>query len=588
MVRIFGIWGLLALIFSVQGCAALEPEPAYGLAIEPLTLAQGQHVRADMPKTTPLVPVPHSPKISQLTEDLVYQILLGEISAQRGELGVAVESYKKATALSHDAQVAKRATKIAMYEGNVSALEVATQWAELDPTSISAQKTVAFLYFRIQDYDNALRHLRKLLTLNEQEKTDGYLFVANLLSQVSDRNAALILMTRLVDESKNDYRADFALAKLAVVAKNYVLAKKRVDKVLLKVPDDTAAKALMGRILVSAGKKQEALAYFQSLYEKGQADFSMKNTYARLLVSNKQYDQAKQVFQNLLTDKPKKNETIYALALLAMQTEVFEVAEQYLQVLEKAKFKPNEVKFYLGQLNDEFRLLKKAYHWYRQVGQGKYYFDARLRMVDLLALEGKITDSRSLLRHLRAVFPKLKVKLYLLEGDVLERANTLDAQMTVYNDALKEYPDNAEILYNRALLGEKIGRLDILERDLRKVLQHYPENANALNALGYTLAERTKRYDEALPLIQLAFVLKPDDAAVMDSMGWVQYKLGHLSAAGTYLRQAYTQLADGEIAAHLSEVLYHQGEKEEAKHIWQKAMDKEPNNNHLLELKHYF
>jgi len=585
MGKILDICCLFGLILSVEGCAAV-PLKADVVAVEPLTVAQGQHVRADTAK--PIVLNPHYAQVSQLNEDLIYQILLGEISAQRGELGIAVESYKRATELSHDAQVAERATKMAMYDGNVSALEVAKQWAALDPTSIPAQKTVAFLSFRMKQYDRTLLHLKKLLVLSEQEKTDGYLFVANLLAQVKDRTAAVALMTRLVSESKDNHAANFALAKLAVVAKDYPLAQARVEWVLQQAPDNAAAKALFGRILISSGKKQAALTYFQDLYAEGDASFSVKNTYARLLVDDKNYAKAKQVFQSVLADKPKDNNTIYALALLSMQTQAFDAAGQYLQVLHRAQFKSDEVRFYLGQLGDELKQSEKAYQWYRQVGQGKYYLDARLRMIDLLALDEKIEESRALVRNLRVLFPKLSVKLFLLEGDILERAKLFDVQMALYNDALATYPDDQTILYNRALLGEKMGRLDILERDLRQILKHNPENANALNALGYTLAEQTGRYHEALPLIQLAFVLKPDDAAVMDSMGWVQYKLGHLSAATAYLREAYTKLADGEIAAHLSEVLYRRGEHVEAKQIWQEGLGKEPDNKYLLELNDYF
>ena len=271
-----------------------------------------------------------------------------------------------------------------------------------------------------------------------------------------------------------------------------------------------------------------------------------------------------------------------------MQTESFDTAEQYLKVLDTAKFKVNEVRFYLGQISDAKEQFDDAFQWYQQIRLGKHYFDAQVRMVDILSSQGKIKQARVLIRSIRVQFPDLSVKLYLLEAELVEQVKDFNESMTIYDTALKTHPKDEDLLYNRALLGEEMGRMDILERDLRAIIAFNPKSANALNALGYTLVEKTPRVDEGLKMIQQALRLKPNDPAILDILGWAQYKLGDLDQAELHLRKAFDVLTDGEVAAHLSEVLYRRGKKQEAKKIWSDAMTKNPESEHLLAIKDLF
>jgi tetratricopeptide (TPR) repeat protein len=568
----------LFLIVGISGCTAATPPTVIKKTPQHSAPVKAVPAAVVKPKAVPV----------ELSENLLYHLLVGEIATQRGEFKEAVKSYKEATILSNNIEVAKRATKIAVYDGSDDALSIAKQWVTLDPKDAEAQKTVAILYFRVGDTANALVHMKRLLSFSDIKKVDGYLFIANLLSQEKDVQSTISLMSDLVDSTGSTAQGNFALATLAVVAKRLRVAQERAEKVLTMTPGDLRAQNLFGRILIGSEQKPQALEYFQTIYDAGNADLKMKNTLARLFVDVKRYGDAKSVFQNMLALEPRNNETVYALALLAMQTESFDTAEQYLKVLDTAKFKVNEVRFYLGQISDAKEQFDDAFQWYQKIRLGKHYFDAQVRMVDILSSQGKIKQARVLIRSIRVQFPDLSVKLYLLEAELVEQVKDFNESMTIYDTALKTHPKDEDLLYNRALLGEEMGRMDILERDLRAIIAFNPKSANALNALGYTLVEKTPRVDEGLKMIQQALRLKPNDPAILDSLGWAQYKLGDLDQAELHLRKAFDVLTDGEVAAHLSEVLYRRGKKQEAKKIWSDAMTKNPESEHLLAIKDLF
>jgi tetratricopeptide (TPR) repeat protein len=225
--------------------------------------------------------------------------------------------------------------------------------------------------------------------------------------------------------------------------------------------------------------------------------------------------------------------------------------------------------------------LEQAIEAYEQVSGGDHVLDAQLRLAELWGRLGQIQRGREHLQRLRKKNPSMAVELYEGEARMLRRLGENEAAIAVYEQGLKEFPDNRDLKYGRALLGEKLNRLDILEQELREILGKNPDDVHALNALGYTLADRTERLDEALGYIQRAYAMKPDEPAILDSMGWIHYRLGKLDVAVDYLRKALKALFDPEIAAHLGEVLWVKGEKDEAREVWQRASKAFPDNDIL-------
>jgi len=223
-----------------------------------------------------------------------------------------------------------------------------------------------------------------------------------------------------------------------------------------------------------------------------------------------------------------------------------------------------------------------ASRWYDKV-RGVHALDARIRLTRLEAQGGDLTNARERLRQLRDQNRKQAVLLYLVEAELLTEMGLNPEAMKVYDAALAAYPDDRELLYARGLHGAAMQRLEVVERDLRRLLELEPDHADALNALGYSLADMSDQYAEALELIQRALALKPDEGAILDSMGWVQYRLGNLELALDYLRQASAKLPDDpEVAAHLGEVLWALGQKDEARQVWDQARAAAPEHAYLL------
>jgi tetratricopeptide (TPR) repeat protein len=239
------------------------------------------------------------------------------------------------------------------------------------------------------------------------------------------------------------------------------------------------------------------------------------------------------------------------------------------------------VRLYLGQVAEERKDLEGALKWYGEVGEGEQYVQAQIRYAQVLARQGKIDAARAHLQQAAAKSTDQRVQLVLAEAQILRDANQPKAAFDLVGQALDRVPNNPELLYDYAMLAEKIERVDILESSLRKLIEIRPEHAHAYNALGYSLADRNQRLPEAQELIEKALKLAPDDSFIMDSMGWVLYRRGQLKDSLAYLRRAYAGRPDPEIAAHLGEVLWTLGERSEAERVWGDAKKEAPDNETL-------
>jgi tetratricopeptide (TPR) repeat protein len=309
-----------------------------------------------------------------------------------------------------------------------------------------------------------------------------------------------------------------------------------------------------------------------------------------LLIQVKSYDEARTVFEELIQEQPQNLDLLYTVGLLNLQAEQYAAAESNFKRLVSSGKRTDVGHYYLGRVAEKRERYKQALNWYRKVDKGEYYLDAQTRVADLYVKLGNLEDARAHFKKLRDEASKSEtaIKLYLAEGQLLREQAEYHAGMEMFNRALTEHPGNGDLLYARALMAEKIDRIDLLEADLRAILEDDPDNATALNALGYTLADRNERIPEAYEYIQRALKVRPDDPTVIDSMGWVQYRMGNYDKAEEYLRKAYRLLQDAEVTGHLSEIVWAQGNKDEARSLLQQALDIEPENDYLLKLKQRF
>ena len=519
-----------------------------------------------------------------LTEDILYDILVGEIAGQRGQLDTAIESLGRAAKKTRDPRLAERATRAAVYAKRYEdALLYVRLWVELRPKSEEAHERAASIFMELQRPLQAALHFGSMIVIAADEKSQerAYRRVTAVLGRQQDRVAAIEVMRTLVDKDKENAHAHFALAYLAVRTDDLDVAVESATEALRLKPDWDEAALFKAGILVSQKDTVKAQAFYEK-YLVGHPDsVKVRLNYARYLVDVKQWEKARSQFLQVLKDSPEDADALYAVGLLSLQTNKLDDAAKYLEAALKLRPENQQTRIYLGQVAEEKKDYAEAARWYSEVILGEHYFEAQTRLAVVIARQGDLEGARRRLHEIEARSDEQRVHLYLAEEQVLREAKRHKEALTVLDGALDAIPADKDLLYARALIEEKLGLVELTERDLRLVLQQEPENAQALNALGYTLADRTERYDEALELIQRALTLKPDDPFILDSMGWVQYRLGNNEEAIKYLKQALSIRNDAEISAHLGEVLWVVGDRQQARTVWDEALENTPDSDIL-------
>jgi tetratricopeptide (TPR) repeat protein len=563
-----------------------------------LLAACAQPVVKDEPRETVSAPAPVEPETDsgglsvqpvpqqeQLTAALLYGVLLGEIAGQRGQLDVSGASYLEAARQSNDPRIAERALKISVYAKKPQlALQAARRWVELAPENLEARQSLAVLELRTNNQQEALEQFEYLLQQSQDEGSDPFQSLLALLAREPDQERALKVMEQLVALRPQDPEAHFAYARLAVHAKNQPLAEQEVERSLQLRPDWTQALILQAQIYLEQGRGELAREQLYAALQRKPKDADLRLAYARLLVDLDDFDAARAEYRTLLKQQPDNGQVVYSLALLALEANQLKEARVFFEKLVALDYQTQQSYYYLGAIAEEQNNSSRALQWYQKVEQeGDRWIEVQIRIARLEAQGDDVEAARERLRKLRLGQPAQAQRLFLVEGDILAQLGRHQEAYTLYSQYLETQPDDPEILYARALTAENLDRLDEAERDFRKVLQQDPDNARTLNALGYTLADRTERYQEALIYVQKAYTQTPDDPAVIDSLGWVLYRLGRLQEARDHLQKAYDMTADGEIGAHLGEVMWTMGDKDAARAVWDKARKDSPGNAVLEE-----
>lgn len=515
--------------------------------------------------------------------ELMYGLLVGEVALQRGQLDAALRVYSKAARESKDPDVIERAARIADVALDAElGVEMAQLWVARSPQNLEAHQFLANGLMRSGKPDAAAQEFELILAaLNDAKQS--YIRVASQLAREKNQDAALTVMGKIAHKHADDPYALLAYAQLAARYNQMPLASDQVDAALKLKPNWPDALVLRAHILQMQNKVDDALGIYNTALSGPLADNpNVRMAYARLLLDIKRFDEAYVQYTKLAEREPGNGDVLYATALLALQTNHYDHAEKLLLQLLKLHERTFEASYYLGQIAEKNNFAEEAMDWYDQVSSGEFYLNARLRTSALMAKQGLVEEALTKLHAIKTSTPQESMQLYLMEGDIYLEAGNHQKAYDIYEKALTEMPDSTNLLYAHAIAAEKLNRVDIAERDLRSVLKLDPNNVQALNALGYTLADRTSRYSEALGLIQRAMTLDPKDAAIIDSMGWVQFRLGNHNEAINYLRQALELTQDSEVAAHLGEVLLAAGKKDEAINVLSSALKTWPDNKSII------
>lgn len=516
--------------------------------------------------------------------EIFYRILVGEMAGRMGALDTASGAYVDAAFETDDPQVAERATHIALYGRQYKqALTAATRWEDLSPDNQEVRQILATLHARLGNIDESVVYFRGIIEETRDHSGGGFALAGSLLAQEIPPQNSLAVMERLVDDQPNDFTAQYTFAALAYKWKDYPRALNASIHALEIQPEEHQARLLRNQAWLELGESDRALDDVGLMVKARPDDVDLRLAYAQMLVKAKRYELARKQFEYVASKQPKNADLLYTLGLLNIEIQHYDDATAYLERVLKLGKHVVDSSFYLGRIAENRGLYQDAIGWYVRVTEGQYVIEAQLRIAVMLAKLGHMDKAREHLARMRLELDTAdqQIDLYLMEGSLLEEVRAYDDGLSLYNHALENYPGHVDLIYARAMLYEKVDRIDLMEKDLRRILDKDPSNATALNALGYTLADRTDRYQEALLYIQKALKERPDDPAVIDSMGWVQYRLGNLDAAERYLRKANAMLDDDEIASHLGEVMWVRGNQQEALDLLQKALKKFPNSQKL-------
>ncbi len=526
-------------------------------------------------------PKPNLP-LQDLTAAMLYEFLLGEIAAQRGSPALAAQTYVDLARKTRDPRVAQRAVQVASLARMPHlALEAARVWHQVDPVSAQAMQTLIQLLVSQKRADEAEPVLAKLMAANPAITPNLFLQLSRLLGANTDAAANLRLVQRLAAYQPQMAQARFAVAQAAAVAKDEDTAFAEVREAA-KLQPAWELPAIFEAQLLQRRSAAEAARRLEGFLEKNPDAREARISYARVLAGDKRLTEARTQFEKIIASNPKDTDAIYAVGLLALQLKDYPVAEANMKRLLDLGYRdPNGVRFTLGQIAEERKDWPGAIKWYKSIQRGEHAMLARMRTANAIARQGKLAEARSFLRAVKAT-PEQKVQLLITESQLLREAQQHRESFDFLGEALKLTPEQPELLYDQALTAEKLERFDVMESNLQKLIQVKPDHAHAYNALGYSFAERNQRLPEAKKLIEKALELAPEDFYIIDSMGWVLYRMGDLKSAAQQLQRAWNGRPDGEIGAHYGEVLWVLGERDEARRVWQEAHKVAPENETLI------
>jgi tetratricopeptide (TPR) repeat protein len=527
---------------------------------------------------------PNAPALKSPEEEAQFHVMAGEMAAGRQQPRIAAQEFLQALDLVPNPDLAARATALALAAGDETlGLAAARKWLSIDASSLEAREIITRLALRAGLDDEAYAQCQAIVRDHPGGNGDGFRHVALLLAQEpSKAGAGLALMDRLVAQWPKLSGAYQAQALLALRYNKTDSAEKAAREALRLQPGSKEASLLLVGALVKKGDVAGADQLMEGLARGGTDASDLRLGYARLLLESNQRAAAREQLDRLLKSEPNNADAQLTLGLALLDDHKPEEAEPHFQfLLKKGGERASDAHYYLGRIAELRHQPSLALDHYEKVSSGSQALDASVRRAAMLAKLGRIGEARTTLSQLRQQFPPLADRFTLAEGEILLDANRIDQALDLYNKALTQDPDDADLLYSRSLVYERAGQLDQAEADLRRILDKSPDDARALNALGYMLIVHSERLEEAQKLIGRAIELTPDEPAVIDSLGWLRYRQGRTQEALPLLQKAYELFPDPEVAAHLGEVLWASGDRDRARAVWARASRDDPDNTAL-------
>ena len=519
---------------------------------------------------------------TSINPDVLFTLLTAELAGQRGQYDIALEGYMEAAKRAHDPRFSERAVMIAMYmKNNSKTKEALDLWLSQSPKNMSARKIAALLALRAGNKAKAIEHLNAMFDFDKAGFESDLLELAGVLEKEGKLNALYDVLEAI--SVKHSDQADIYLlqAILAIQKKEKSLAEVKIEKALKLKPGWDKALIFQAQIALFSGELKKAKLELYNASLKYPENNKISKMYAQVLIKTEEYKEAIEVYKKLVVADPKDLESQFAEGLVYLQLNQYESAEDIFKKLSDQPESQYQACFYLGKIEEKQGNIKKALDWYDKVVDGPFVFDASISVISLLQKDKQFDEATSRLSLLQERFPKQKLRLLLVQVELFNQQKKYIEAFNQLTKGLIEFPDQKELLYAHALIAERLNKPDIVESDLKKILAVEPNNVEALNALGYTLLNKSNRYADAEKYLKRALTLEPDEAVIIDSYGWLQFRLGNSESALGYLKKAYEKQQENEIAAHLAEVLWALGRKVEARKLFDKVFKEAPGDEYL-------
>jgi tetratricopeptide (TPR) repeat protein len=524
---------------------------------------------------------PPEPEVMAFPEGTLLALLTAEVAGYRGDYQYALDQYLIEAEKTLDPGVAARVTRLAAYmKADDKLYQAASLWAQADPESLEAHQFLADQLVKRALYVDALETMQTIDRLGGEAQFDYFAYRVGRMTQ-EDRQALLLGLNDMLTVNPNEPQILFSKAALLEALGDGPAALETADTLLGLKPAELNFIILKANLLSDLNQKQAAQAFLSEQLAINPDQPRLRLLLARLLFEAQAFSDARVQYQILHEIRPEDGEILFALAMLSIEQADFAQARLHLGRLVRTDQRVNQAQYYLGLVAEKTGDVALALREFAKVDAGYEYLSAQGRIVELISVNRSLEDARSYLAKKKLAHNGLRSQFDLIEGQLLSRVEAEEALFEHLDEAIEAQAGDIPLLYFRAMSGQKYDRLDILERDLKQVLTLDPGNADAMNALGYTLADQTDRYDEAYALIEKALRLKPEEPAFIDSMGWVLYRLNRYEEAIDYLEQAFERFPNDEVAAHLGEVLWQSGKTRRAKRVWKEALSETPDSTFL-------
>lgn len=523
-----------------------------------------------------------TPTITTPTAEFVYKYLLGEVAAQRGEFVLAGQLFLDLAKQTRDPLLAERATQAATIARTPQlALPSAELWSELAPDSIPAAQTASQLLIANGNLEKAIPQIQKVLA-NENIRANAFMELNSLMVRITDKTSVLKTIQQLAKPYPKLAEAHFAISQAAYFAHDESLMKAELKEASKLRPGWEPPAQIYGQMLMEKDV-QKGMAFYRDFLKTYPESDQIRLSLARALLLQKNTTEAKVEFSKLLERHQNNPDMNVIVGLLALDAKEYTFADRYLEHALEVGFKePNKVYFNLGRSAIEQKDDARALQWFDKITDGEQYLAARMAAAGIIARRDGVDAAITMLDNVDGLTPEQQALVIQNQALMLSQAKRGDEAYTLLEKAAKTFPESPELQYDYALSAERKGKYDIMEDTLTRVIKMKPDFAAAYNALGYSYADRNIKLIEAKSLIETATKLSPEDHYIMDSLGWVYFRLGDLSRATEELRRAYAIQQDPEIAAHLAEVLWKQGQREEAQRILDQALSANPGNEILV------